>query len=448
MKKLALIVTVLMLLGNCLGAAPAEEQPLSPYEQGEQAYAAGDYAAAAAWYEQAAAQGNSQAMYRLGTLYGDDSLALYDIRQAMAWYQEAYEHFNFFVIHVIINLCDDAAEAYGVEFYQEIVPWFEKVSAYGDASVLYQLGRFYFDEAYGMRDLTQAARWFEKLVDKEENAYALFYLYQIYQDPAFPEADEQKAAEWLERAANAGSPKAMELVQKQPEEEEEGRIPTESKYAMMRVVQPFLEELGLLAPCPESAILAWEERVYLSVHPMDVSPVEHEGETFPITYFHKMQDCAPDLVCDTNFMTIRFWSADQVIRPCPVCMPQGVELLIQATQEANQKISFSIGFFDQVGDDKEYVDQFVLQLEPDTYEILCAGVCEDLIQEPNMYSLRPVYRPAYLATPYEAAELVQACPCCYGRNFQPEFWENAASEWVYCTTCGSLWETACAASYK
>ena len=447
MKKFARILTVLLLLTGCASIVAAEEQLLPPCEQGEQAYANGDYVDAIEWYEQAAAQGNSQAMYRLGMIYGNDSLTFYDVSKALAWYQQAYEHFDFFAIYAILDLCEGAAEIYGIQFYQEIVPWFEKVSVYGDTSVLYQLGCFYFDATYAMQDLNKAAYYFEKQVATEENAHALFSLYQIYHDTTFPKASESKAAEWLERAANAGNTEAMKIMQMQAKEKAEERITTESKYAMMRVVQPFLEEMGILDSCPECAILAWEEYVYLSVQPMEVSPVEHEGEEFPITYFHKNQNCELGLIYDTNFMTIRFWSADQVIRPCPVCMPEGIKLLIQATNEENGKISFSIGFFDQVGDEKQYVDQFVMQLEPDTYDILSVGTCEALIQEPYMYSLRSVYKPIYLSTPYEAADLVQACPCCYGGNFEPEDWEDIDGEWVYCTTRGSIWATVYADLY-
>lgn len=447
MKKFALTLMALLLMVGCASIATAEEQLPSPYELGEQAYASGDYASAIEWYEQAAEQGHSHAMFRLGMIYGDSSLMYHDVSKALMWYQQAYEHFNFFAIHAIVDLCDDAAEIYGIQFYQEIVSWFEKVSVYGDASVLYQLGRFYFDETYAMQDLTKAAYYFEKQVATEENAHALFYLYQIYHNPDFPEVNEAKAAEWLERAANAGKTEAMEMMQMQRDEKLEERISTESKYAMMQVVQPFLEKIGVLEPCPECAILAWEETVYLSVSPLEVSPVEHEGKEFPTTYFHKTQDCEPGLIHETNFLTIRFWGADQVIRPCPVCMPESIKLLIRASNEKNGKINFSIGFFDQVGDDKQYKEQFVIQLEPDTYEILSVGTCIKLIEVPNMYSLRPVYKPLYLAAPYETIYLVETCPCCYGGNFEPEDWEDIEGEWVYCVSCGNIWETAYADLY-
>jgi uncharacterized protein len=83
-----LLPKLLLILLVCVAAAPAVAGPL---EDGEAALSRDDYATAAKWFRQAAEQGNAEAQFYLGALYGKGDGVQRDYAAALTWYRKAAE---------------------------------------------------------------------------------------------------------------------------------------------------------------------------------------------------------------------------------------------------------------------------------------------------------------------------------------------------------------------
>lgn len=222
--------------------------------------------------------------------------------------------------------------------------------------------------------------------------------------------------------------------------EESKRFTALKIHEIMRQVQPYLEEQDWLEPCPEHAMLTWEDVVYI---PTDFSEViamaEQESAPDTVNYFHCSPGCAPGLITEVNFMAIHFWGADQAFLPCPVCFPDGLKLLIHAKEMSNQKICLTIGRYDSLLNDLYDSSKIILQLALENYSIDAVSQYAGLSEYPPRTSPEPVYHPCYLAEPYQNAQYAEACPDCFGENFRLENWAALDGDWVYCINCGIIW---------
>lgn len=72
-------------------AEPTPQQRQADYGQGMRAYSRGDYATAVPVFEELAAQGMTQAQYRLGVMYSQGEGVPRDYGEAMAWHRRAAE---------------------------------------------------------------------------------------------------------------------------------------------------------------------------------------------------------------------------------------------------------------------------------------------------------------------------------------------------------------------
>ncbi len=222
--------------------------------------------------------------------------------------------------------------------------------------------------------------------------------------------------------------------------EETKRFSALQIHEIMRHVQPYLEEQGCLESCPEHAILAWGDTLYIHVDFSEMIEMTEQGIVPDTVYsFHNNPDCVPGPINKINIMTLHFWETDQAFQPCPVCFPEGVKLLISANETRNGKINLTIGRYDSLQNDLYDSSKIIVQLGAEDYSAEAVSHFAGLSKHQSRHDPDPIYHPCYLAEPYQSAQYAEACPECYGGNFLQRYWEALDSDWIYCTICGSVW---------
>ena len=222
--------------------------------------------------------------------------------------------------------------------------------------------------------------------------------------------------------------------------EETKRFTPQQMHEIMRHVQPYLEEQNWLEPCAEQAILAWEDALHIPVDFSEIIAMAEQGSVMEtIAYFHNNPDCVPNLITEINFMTIHFWEAGQALQPCPICFPEGVKLLIHAKETRNRKIYLTIGQYDSHQNDLYDSSKLILQLGVEDDSVEAISQFAGLSEYTSRNDPAPMYHPCYLADPYQNAQYAEVCPGCCDENFLLKHWEALDSDWIYCTSCGSVW---------
>lgn len=160
---------------------PGAEQPVTPdaeppksagdpnltkpmVEGGYAAYEAGDYAEAAKWFHKAAEQGDAEAQYALGVMYGNGNGVTQDSAEAVKWHRKAAEQGNAFAQG---NLGLAYYNGWGVtQDLDEAAKWTRKAAEQGDADAQNKLAVMYY-AGYGVtKDNAEAGRWFRKAAEQ------------------------------------------------------------------------------------------------------------------------------------------------------------------------------------------------------------------------------------------------------------------------------------------
>jgi TPR repeat protein len=157
-----------MAVALLFGAQRVEAQEDS--DPGTDAFNNGDYAGAMAAWEPRAAQGDPDAMTKVGQLYELGLGAKRDL--------------------------DKAAE------------WYTKAAQLGFVVAQFNLANLYYDGRGVSRDKKQAARWYTAAA-QGGHARAQFYLAQMYIDGEGVDENEETGLSWYQKAADQGLPEAQ-----------------------------------------------------------------------------------------------------------------------------------------------------------------------------------------------------------------------------------------------
>jgi TPR repeat protein len=158
------------LAASLVAAMLAGTAVAGPLEDGLAAYGRGDYAAALRLFLPLANEGNADAQYSLGVMYGNGR-----------------------------GLPQD---------YSEAVKWFRRAADQGQATSQYNLGVMYGKGQGAPQDYAEAAKWFRKAAEQGKTSaqYNLAYVYSIGQ--GVPQ-DYAEAAKWYRKAAEQGDADAQ-----------------------------------------------------------------------------------------------------------------------------------------------------------------------------------------------------------------------------------------------
>jgi len=179
------------------------------FEDGVAAYRARVLKSAVRLFLRAAEQGNAEAQYKLGTLFGNGEGVAQDFVKAAKWWEKAAQQgnagaqrglgFMFYKIkeykeaaslYQLAAEQDDAeaqsnlgtmySEGTGVvQNHKEASKWWLRAANQGFASAQFNLGRMYYRGEVVLKDNSEAAKWFIKAAN-QGNAMAQFFLGTIY----------------------------------------------------------------------------------------------------------------------------------------------------------------------------------------------------------------------------------------------------------------------------
>ncbi len=154
MKRLLTILCIPALL--LLGAA--EVSASADFQKGEEAHKAGDYPAALRELSPLAEQGNAEAQFMLGEMYGLGQGVAPDEPQAMAWYRKAAEQGN---ARAQIEVGHGYRYGHGVpKDYSQAMAWYRKAAEQGNVRAQYNLGFMYYLGLPGPPDYVQTYMWY------------------------------------------------------------------------------------------------------------------------------------------------------------------------------------------------------------------------------------------------------------------------------------------------
>lgn len=128
------------------------------YESGVAAFLDGDYATSFQELKPIAEQGNANAQFFLGVMYGMGQGVPQDYTQSLMWFRNAAEQDN-----------PNAEACLGVMYsqgrgvkqdYAEAAKWYRKAAEQGNANAQNNLGSFYSEGLGVSKDLVQAHLWF------------------------------------------------------------------------------------------------------------------------------------------------------------------------------------------------------------------------------------------------------------------------------------------------
>jgi TPR repeat protein len=192
MKRL---LTTLVILTGLLGSGGAVwADARSDLAKGGAAYDAGDYAEAVKWWRKAAEQGDAEAQYNLGYMYGNGWGVTQDFAEALKWYRKAAEQGDARAQYELewaeakvaasstqsadakreqeerqADARSDLAKggaASAAGDYAEAVKWWRKAAEQGNAQAQHNLGLMY-DKGEGVtQDYAEAAKWFRKAAEQ------------------------------------------------------------------------------------------------------------------------------------------------------------------------------------------------------------------------------------------------------------------------------------------
>jgi len=154
-KLAGLALIAAMCAGFTLGlTAPA----WAGFDEGLAAYQRGDYATALRDWRPLAEQGNANAQFFLGLMYGNGLGVPRDYAKALQWWRKAAEQG---VAGAQYNLGIMYDTGRGVpQDYAEAARWYRKAAGQGDATAQFNLGFMYSNGRGVPQDYAQAHMWF------------------------------------------------------------------------------------------------------------------------------------------------------------------------------------------------------------------------------------------------------------------------------------------------
>jgi uncharacterized protein len=148
-----------------------------------------------------AEQGNVDAQYKLGLMYGNGRGIPQDYKQAFFWFKKVAEQgyasaqFNLGIMY---------SKGQGVsQDYKQAVYWYTKAAEQGDDFAQYHLGLLYAEGKGVEKDLKEAVSWYTKAAE-QGNSYAWFQLGLIYKDENFVLQDYGQAIKFFTKAIESG----------------------------------------------------------------------------------------------------------------------------------------------------------------------------------------------------------------------------------------------------
>ena len=148
-----------------------------------------------------AEQGDADAQYRLGVMYGTGWDVVKDAAEAVRWLRLAAEqgHTN---AQSLVGLMYRDGEGVARD-YTEAVRWFHLAAEQGDATAQFNLGLMYYYGEVVVKDAAEAVRWL-RLAAEQGNAEAQYFLGLLYAEGRGVIKDAAEAAEWYRLASDQG----------------------------------------------------------------------------------------------------------------------------------------------------------------------------------------------------------------------------------------------------
>ena len=153
-----IIATALLVV--CASVAAAAD-----FDAGVAAYNQGDYVAALDEFRPLAEQGDADAQYNLGVMYGHGKGVPQDFAEAAVWYRKAAEQghakaqYNLAKAQYNLGIMYDLGKGVPQDF-AEAVAWYRKAAEQGLANAQYNLGVMYEDGMGVSQDYVTAYAWY------------------------------------------------------------------------------------------------------------------------------------------------------------------------------------------------------------------------------------------------------------------------------------------------
>lgn len=175
----------------------------SPLVQVESCY---KYGMALDQLTQCANQGNVNAQYALGDMYGKGENVLQDKKKAFEWFSKAATQGD---ADAQNSLGAIYAEGKGApQDYKKAVEWYSKAAEQGDKYAQSNLGVLYYVGKGVPQNTTKAFEWFAKSAE-QGNVRAQIMLGDMYAKGEGVQKDSGKAFEWLIKASEQGDADAQ-----------------------------------------------------------------------------------------------------------------------------------------------------------------------------------------------------------------------------------------------
>ena len=151
------VVALGLLLALTAPATPATAGPIDDADK------LGEYTAEVALLEPLAQQGNADAEFLLGNIYGTGKGIAQD-QQAVAWFRKGADQGDAPAQYSLGLLYDNGSGV--AQDYAQAAKWYRKAAEQGHASAQYNLGNMYRN-GYGVpQDYAQAVKWYRKAADQ------------------------------------------------------------------------------------------------------------------------------------------------------------------------------------------------------------------------------------------------------------------------------------------
>lgn len=182
------------------------------FREGEKHETSGDYERARECYLTAAEAGNTDAQFRLGTLYYRGCGVKRSPREAIKWYRRSAEGGNAGTQRRMGSFYQYGTPEFGIQQDDtEAVRWYELAANGGDAVAQYRLGALCAQGRGVEKDPHRALFWLEKSLAQGEYV-ASRYLGMMYERGEGVAEDEERAAELYLDAAKEGDCVAQFLL--------------------------------------------------------------------------------------------------------------------------------------------------------------------------------------------------------------------------------------------
>ena len=198
------ILTALLLVAGLLLCTAATADRLA---DGIAAYEAEDYERAYELLRPLAEEGDADAQYYVGRMYGFGRGVAKDVQRAFDLHHDAagIGQTNSMRVLGYTYLNGVTAEGLTIEQdHEKAAYWYRKAAEAGDAKAQRSMGLLYKRGEGVERDYAQAMEWFRRGAEQGD-AVSAYHVGKLYYDGLDPiELDYVRAAQWFHRAARAG----------------------------------------------------------------------------------------------------------------------------------------------------------------------------------------------------------------------------------------------------